>query len=80
MLYLVLASRGWVITHEHGAIPVTGEPFVWVLALPFAAMSFLLNVIWGTLLLFFKASHGRFWWLIAAAAWLLAIVLDFSHH
>ncbi len=31
VLYLVLASRGWRIPQEHGAVPVTGEPFVWVL-------------------------------------------------
>jgi len=34
VLYLRLAFRGWRIPQEHGAIPVTGEPFVWALALP----------------------------------------------
>jgi hypothetical protein len=79
-LYLMLASRGWTISEEHGAIPITGEPFVWALALPVAAVCFLLNAIWGALFLFFKVSKGRFWWLITAAAWLFTIVLDFAHH
>jgi len=39
VLYLLLASRGWRIPQEHGMVPVTGEPFVWVLALP-AALKF----------------------------------------
>jgi hypothetical protein len=80
VFYLVLASRGWRIPAEHGAVPVTGEPFVWVLALPVLGIFFLADVIWGGLLLGHKEWKGRLWWLLTAAVWLLAIGIDFSHH
>jgi hypothetical protein len=47
VLYLVLASRGWRIPQEHGMVPVTGEPFVWVLALPVLGVFFLADIVWG---------------------------------
>jgi hypothetical protein len=45
-LYLVLASRGWRIPQEHGAVPVvTAEPFVWVLAMPVLGVFFLTDAV-----------------------------------
>jgi hypothetical protein len=79
-IYLMLASRGWKIPQEHGAIPVTGEPFVWVLALPVLGVFLLADIVWGGLLLRDRVSKRRLWWLVTAAVWLLAIGIDFSRH
>jgi hypothetical protein len=80
VLYLVLASRGWRIPQEHGMVPVTGEPFVWVLALPVLGAFLLADIVWGGLLLRDRESKRRLWWLVTAAVWLLAIGIDFSRH
>ncbi len=80
VLYLVLASRSWRIPQEHGMVPVTGEPFVWALALPVLGVFFLADVVWGGLLLRGADSKRRLWWLVTAAVWLLAIGIDFSRH
>jgi hypothetical protein len=80
VLYLVLASRGWRIPQEHGMVPVTGAPFVWVLAVPVLGFFLLADIIWGALLLRDGRSKRRPWWLVTAAVWLLAIGIDFSRH
>jgi hypothetical protein len=80
VLYLVLASRGWRIPQEHGMVPVSGEPFVWVLALPVLGTFFLADIAWGGLLLRDRKSKRRLWWLVTAAVWLLALGIDFSRH
>src|SRR5580704_6657985 len=80
VLYLLLASRGWRIPEEHGMIPVTGEPFVWVLALPVLGAFLLANIVWGGVLLRNRESKRSLWWLVTGAVWLLAIGIDFSHH
>jgi hypothetical protein len=79
-IYLVLASRGWRIQQEHGMVPVTGEPFVWVLAVPVLGVFFFADVVWGVMLLRNKEWKGWLWWLVTAAAWLLAIGIEFSRH
>jgi hypothetical protein len=79
-IYLVLASRGWRIPQEHGMVPVTGEPFVWVLALPVLGVFLLADIVWGGLLLRGRELKRGLWWLVTAAAWLLAIGIDFSRH
>jgi len=80
VLYLVLASRGWRIPQEHGMVPVTGEPFVWVLALPVLGVFLLANIVWGGLLLHDRESKRGLWWLITGGVWLLTIYVDFAHH
>jgi hypothetical protein len=80
VLYLLLASRGWRIPEEHGMVPVTGEPFVWALALPVLGIFFLTDAIWGGLLLLYKDWTGRLWWLGTAFVWLIVIGIDFYHH
>jgi hypothetical protein len=79
-IYLALASRGWRIPQEHGLIPVTGEPFVWVLALPLLGVFLLTNTVWAVMLIRRKEREGMQWWLAAAAVWVLAIGIDFSRH
>jgi hypothetical protein len=80
VLYLVLASRGWRNPQEHGMIPVTGEPFVWVLAVPVLGAFLLVYIAWGGLLLRYRESTRWLWWLITGGAWLLTIYVDFAHH
>jgi hypothetical protein len=79
-VYLLLASRGWRIPEEHGAIPVTGEPFMWADALPVLGIFLLADIVWGGLLLRDRAFRRGLWWLVTGAVWLLAIGIDFSHH
>ena len=79
-IYLVLASRGWRIPQEHGAVPVTGEPFLWVLALPVLGVFLVGNIVWGGMLLRYREPKRGLWWLITGAVWLLAIYVDFAHH
>jgi len=79
-IYLMLASRGWRIPQEHGMVPVTGEPFVWVLALPVLGVLILVNTVWGVMLLRHKEWTGRTLWLVTAVVWVLAIGIDFSLH
>jgi len=80
VLYLRLASRGWRIPKEHGMIPVTGEPFVWVLAVPVFVIFLMADIVWGLLLLRDRKLKRGLWWFVTAALWLLALVIDFSHH
>jgi hypothetical protein len=80
LLYLRLASRGWRIPREHGAIPVTGEPFVWALALPVFGGFLLADIVWGGLLLRHRQSKRGLWWLITGGLWGIALWVDFAHH
>jgi hypothetical protein len=83
ILYLFAASRGgWTIPAERaaGLDTTTGEPFVWFLEiLPIVAIFFVINVAWTIILARRQWSGGRFW-LLAAATWLVAILIDFAHH
>lgn len=79
-IYLMLASQGWRIPQEHGAIPVSGEPFVWALALPVLGIFLLADIVWGGLLLRYKEPKRWLWWLISGGLWLVAISVDFAHH
>jgi hypothetical protein len=80
ILYLVLASRGWRIPEEHGMVPISGEPFVWVLAVPVLGIFLLANIIWAGLLVRYREAKRWLWWLTTGGAWLLTIVVDFAHH
>lgn len=79
-LYLKLASRGWRIAEEHGAIPVTGEPFVWALALPVLGAFLLADVVWGVLLLRDRQPRRGLWWPFTVGLWAIALWVDFAHH
>jgi hypothetical protein len=79
-IYLPLASRGWRIPEEHGAIPVTGEPFIWAEALPLLGIFLLANIVWGGLLLRYPQPKRGRWWLITGGLWVIAIWVDFAHH
>jgi hypothetical protein len=76
-LYVFAASwGGWAIPGE----PVTGEPFVWFLAIfPVVAVFFVANLIWTIFLVRHRWKGVRFW-LLAGVVWLAAIAIDFAHH
>jgi hypothetical protein len=78
LLYLWLASRGWRMPEEHGAIPVTGEPFVWALALPVLGAFLLADTVWAGLLL--RQPKRGLWWVISGGLWAIALWVDFAHH
>jgi len=81
VLYLVRASLSWRIPREHGEVPITGEPFVWFLAVvPVLGVFLLADVVWGGPLLRNRDAKRWLWWLITAAVWLLPIGIDFSRH
>jgi hypothetical protein len=80
-IYLLAASKSWVIPQEKGLNSTTGEPLVWgVFVLPIYGVFFVLNLIWGGFIV-----KGRQWrigrlWLLVGLMWLVAIVIDFAHH
>jgi hypothetical protein len=81
IIYVLAASHSWAIPQEHGAVPVSGEPFVWALfVIPIYAVFGLVNVSWGAYILFKRRWQSGYFWLMAAAVWLIAIVVDFAHH
>jgi hypothetical protein len=80
-VYVYRASPSWAIPQERGLVPTTGEPFVWFIGvMPVVAVFFVLNLIWGALILARRQwGSGRFW-LLAALIWLVAVSIDFIHH
>ena len=81
--YVMAASRGgWAIPAERaaGIYTTTGEPFIWLSnILPIVAIFLVINVAWAIILARRQWNGGRFW-LLAAAVWLAAVVIDFAHH
>jgi hypothetical protein len=80
--YLIRASRAWAIPQEReaGIHSITGEPFVWFLAiLPIVAFFLVLNVVWGAVIVRRKWQAVSFW-LLTALVWLGAVAIDFAHH
>jgi hypothetical protein len=81
--YLLLASRAWAIRQEceAGLNSITGEPFVWFISTtPVVAIFFLLNLAWGTIILKRRQWKTGRMWLAASAIWIVAAIIDFSHH
>ena len=83
LLYLRLASLAWAITAERaaGSDSVTGEPFVWAMAVfPVWGIFLLANIIWAII------AHQRgqrvrtMSWLVVLIGWVIAVVIDFAHH
>ena len=83
VIYLLRARNGWVIPQEqeNGIHAVTGEPYIWALSvLPVCAVFLVVNTIWGgTIAVRRKWLQGRVW-LVSVLIWMIAIVIDFSHH
>jgi hypothetical protein len=81
IVYVCLASRAWAIPRERGLHSETAEPFIWFLSVaPVVAIFFVLNVIWGVLILVRRQWPRGYFCLLTALIWLLAAVIDFTHH
>jgi hypothetical protein len=83
VIYVVRASKGWVIPQERelGLHSVTGEPYVWALSIfPICAVFLMLNLTWGALILARKRWQSGIFWLMTIPIWLVAAVVDFTHH
>jgi hypothetical protein len=81
VVYVCLASRSWAIPRERGLHSETAEPFIWFLSVaPIVAIFFVVNVIWGALILVRRQWPRGYFWLLTAFIWLLAVVIDFAHH
>lgn len=79
--YVVRASHSWAIPQERGLHATTGEPFVWALYVgPILLGFFLLNLGWGAYICFSRRWRGGYLWVMTAAAWLIAVGIDFAHH
>lgn len=74
--YLILASRGWRPT-DGGEI--AAEPFMWALCLPVVALFSVLDLCWGVLIIFKKATGWPLLGLVTAL-WLIVVRFDFAHH
>lgn len=81
IIYLLRVRYSWAIPAEKGMVPITGEPFIWTLAiLPIIAVFPVLNIAWGTIILVTRQwQRGRLWSL-SVLVWVLAVVVDFAHH
>jgi hypothetical protein len=84
VFYVFAASRGgWAIPEERaaGTYTVTGEPFVWFLnILPVIAIFFVINLVWGVRIITGRDRCGSLLWLLTAAIWIVAVIIDFAHH
>ena len=83
VVYLFRASPSWAIPEERaaGIHATTGEPFVWFAGvLPIVAIFFVINLVWGAAILTRRHWQGGRLWLLTAAVWLGAVVIDFAHH
>ena len=81
IVYVMASSHAWAIPQEHGLVPITGEPFVWALAVaPVVATFLLLNLAWGSLIVVRRQWRAGRLWLAAATIWLVAVLVDFAPH
>lgn len=83
VVYLVRASNAWAIPQERelGIHSVTGEPYIWALAVfPVCAVFLVLNLTWGAFILPRKRWQSGVFWLLTIPIWLAALVIDFAHH
>jgi hypothetical protein len=81
IVYVCLASRAWAIPREKGLHSETAEPFIWFLFVaPIFTIFFVVNVVWGGLILVRRQWRSGYLWLPTALIWLVAAVIDFAHH
>jgi hypothetical protein len=79
--YVIAASRSWAIPQERGLNSTTGEPFVWALfVVPIFAVFAVVNLSWGGYICTKRRWRSGYFWMMAAAVWLVAICVDFAHH
>jgi hypothetical protein len=66
---------------ESGIYTVTGEPFVWALSIwPIVAFFVVVNAVWAAVIIVRRRWRDARVWFITPLIWLVAILIDFSHH
>jgi hypothetical protein len=81
IVYVHRASLSWAIPQEKGLHSQTGEPFIWAAGvIPIFAIFFVVNGVWGGLILVRRQWRSGYLWLLAALIWLVAAAIDFAHH
>lgn len=81
VIYVARASASWAIPQEHGVVPVTGEPFIWLAGVfPVIAGFLVLNLIWGALIIGCRRWISGLYWVLTAPLWFIAVLVDFAHH
>lgn len=81
IVYVCLASHSWAIPRERGLHSQTAEPFIWFMfVMPVFTLFFLVNVVWGGLILVRRQWRSGYSWLLTALIWLIAAGIDFAHH
>ena len=80
--YLLWASQTWVIPQERGMGTTTpGDALVWgAFVLPLFGAFFIVNLIWGSLIVFQRRWRTGRLWLTAFFVWMGAIVVDVTRH
>lgn len=85
-VYVALASMGWTIPEERAAIvrgdiAITGEPFIWAMAiLPVVAVFAPINIVWAWMILARRHWASAKYFVACAAVWLMAVTIDFANH
>jgi len=81
IVYVRLASHTWAIPQERGLHSQTAEPFIWFMfVMPIFTIFFVVDVIWGVLILVYRQWRSGYLWLLTALIWLVAAVIDFAQH
>jgi hypothetical protein len=82
LVYLLWAAQTWVAPQERGMNTTTpGDPLVWgAFVLPLFATFFLLNLIWGSLIVIYRLWRLGRLWLLVVMTWFVAIVIDVVKH
>jgi len=83
VVYVRAASPSWAIPQERalGVYSVTGQPYVWAVAvLPIFAGFSLLNSLWGTYICVRRKWRSGYFWLATTVIWVVAVGFDFEHH
>lgn len=79
VIYLFASSHGWVDPRTPDV--VTGEPFIWAMAVfPIWGFFILLNLTWGTFVVVRKQWRSGRVWLLTIPIWAVAAAIDFAHH
>jgi hypothetical protein len=81
IIYVCRASPSWAIPRERGLHSQTGEPFIWAAGvIPIFAIFFVVNLVWGGLILVRRQWPSGYLLLLTVLIWLVAAGIDFAHH
>jgi hypothetical protein len=83
LIYVLRARQAWVIPEEaaNGIHTITGEPFVWAVAvLPVWIVFLVINLTWAVTILARRRWLQFRTWLMSPFIWIIAVTIDFAHH